>query len=422
MLEITQPVLQWANARMGSVAVIVISGLLSGCSDTPTGNITLNEPNGMVLNPPEFLQGRAINQNNLAARVSAVADGVTYEAVQTNLTSAPWMGQVYVPEGSNPTVNVMWVETQVIGLQPVYNEELPLAVFSATLGDVDTNRSLEITTDQYTTQSTAENPLPQLDVDSDGASNFEERQAGSRPGDAQDIPSSVLILYSEQSPVIDGEYDDIWNTAQYRDQDGQVLGIDKWLVGLGIMDPALGDNMRWGAMHDGTYLYFIVFAENGPNQTPIGDSGDVLYDDDSVDIYLDGNNSKGASYDGVDDIHFIVALLGDDSLANDSASDNARIQTVVNSSPIDLTAIEYAVCLCGGNGPNDQQVYEIRLNLERLKIPIDTTFGLDVSINNDNNGGVRDAKWTWFNDTGVDDTWRFPLRMGNARLEPPPTN
>ena len=247
----------------------------------------------------------------------------------------------------------------MIGLQAVYNGELPLAMFSADVGDVDTNQSLEIARDQYTTRSTAENPLPQLDVDGDGASNFEERQAGSRPGDAQDIPSSVLILYREEGPVIDGEYDELWNTAQYRDQDGEVLGIDKWLIGLGIIDSSVGSNMRWGGLHDGTYLYLIVFAENGPNQTPIGDSGEVLYDDDSVDIYLDGNNSKGAGYDGVDDIHFIIALLDGDTLANDSDSDSARIQTVVNSSPIDLTAIEYAVCLCGGNGLDDQQVYEI---------------------------------------------------------------
>ncbi|MDB4223841.1 hypothetical protein N9850_08710, partial [Granulosicoccus sp.] len=405
MFEISQPILKITSARISGVVLLIICGVLSGCSDTPTGDITLNEPGGMVLSPPEFLQARAINQNNVAARVSVVADGVTYEAVQTNSTSAPWIGQVYVPEGSSPTVNVMWVETQVIGLLPVYNGELPLAMFSADVGDVDTNQSLEITTDQYTTRSTTENPVPLLDVDSDGASNIEERQAGSRPGDAQDIPSSVLILYREESPVIDGEYDELWNTAQYRDQDGEVLGIDKWLIGEGIMDPSLGSNMRWGAMHDGTYLYLIVFAENGPYQTPNGDSGDILYEDDSVDIYLDGNNSKGAGYDGVDDIHFIIALLDGDTLANDSDSDSARIQTVVNSSPIDLTAIEYAVCLCGGNGLDDQQVYEIRLNLEALNIPVDTTFGLDVSINNDNNGGVRDAKWAWFNDTGVDDTW-----------------
>ena len=83
--------------RISGVALIVISGVLSGCSDTPTGDITLNELGGVVLSPPEILQARAINQNNLTARVSVVVDGVTYEAVQTNATSAPWIGQVYVP-------------------------------------------------------------------------------------------------------------------------------------------------------------------------------------------------------------------------------------------------------------------------------------------------------------------------------------
>ena len=421
MLEISQSILKMTSARISSVALIVMSGLVSSCSDTPAGNITLNEPGGMVLSPPEFLQARTINQNNLAARVSVVADGVAYDAVQTNSTNAPWIGQVYVPEGSNPTVNVMWVETQVTGLQPVYDEELPLAMFSAALGSLDTDQSLEITTDQYTTRSTDENPLPQLDLDSDGASNFEERQAGSRPGDAQDIPSRVLIPYSEQSPVIDDSYDSLWNTAQYRDQNVELLSINNWLVGLGIVDPSVPSDMRWGAMHDGTYLYLIVLAEKWPNKTPFGDSGANVYEDDSVDIYLDGNNSNGTGYDGVDDFHVIIGLVDENADPNNSDSDSGRIQIGVNSSPIDITAIEYAVCLCG-DGPEDQQVYEIRLHLEALNIPVGTTFGLDLSINNDINGGVRDAKWSWSNDTGMDDTWRFPLRMSNARLERPPTN
>ena len=86
------------------------------------------------------------------------------------------------------------------------------------------------------------------------------------------------------------------------------------------------------------------------------------------------------------------------------------------SAPIDPAAIRFGVCLCQG----DQQIYEFRIDLNAGRIPTDTTFGFEININNDVDGGIRDAKWAWFNDTGVDDTWRFPLKMGNVRLEAPP--
>jgi len=402
--------------RAGALIFLVSSAFLSACSDSSTGDLTINQPDGLVLSPPDFLQGRAIVQSNLTPRVTVVADGVNFEAVQTNSTSAPWIGQVFVPQGSNPIVDIMWVEKEVAGLPADYNGELPLAVTTIEVDNIVVNEAMEVTTDQYITRSTERNPQPLLDIDNDGASNIEERQAGSRPGDQSDIPSSVLILYNDRSPIIDGQFDSIWNTAQFRDQDVEELEVENLLINNGVVDLAVADDFRWAAMHDGTYLYVMVFAERGINQTPVGDSGEVVYQDDAVDIYWDGDNSKGASYDGIDDHHIIVALLAENGAANNSSSADSRIQVGDNSVPIDSSAIEYAVCLCNG----DQQIYEFRLELAALSIPIDSTFGFEVNINNDADGAVRDAKWAWFNDTGIDDTWRFPLRMGNVRLEPLP--
>ncbi len=59
----------------------------------------------------------------------------------------------------------------------------------------------------------------------------------------------------------------------------------------------------------------------------------------------------------------------------------------------------------------------MKLDLQRAGISIGESFGLDIQLNNDVDGGERDAKWAWANDTGQDDTWRFPIRMGTARLE-----
>jgi hypothetical protein len=400
--------------RTGALVLLASSALLSSCSDAPTGNVAINQADGMVINPPEFLQGRAIVQTNLTPRVTVVADGVSYDAVQTNSTSAPWIGQVYVPEGSNPIVNIMWVETQVPGLAASLNGELPLAITTVSVDNIIVNEA--VTTGRYITRSTEENPQPLLDVDSDGASNIEERQAGSRPGDPNDIPPSVLVLYNDLAPNIDGQFDSLWNTAQFWDLNGAELGISNLLLDNGVVDTAIGNDFRWAAMHDGSFMYLMVFAERGASQTPTGDFEALVYEDDSVDIYWDGNNSKGASYDGVDDFHVIVGLLAEDGKPNRSTAADARIQIGDRSVPLDLAALQYAVCLCDG----DQQIYEFRFDLAAMEIPVDSTFGFELNINNDADGGARDAKWAWFNGTGIDDTWRFPLRMGNVRLEPLP--
>ncbi|MFK8075185.1 MAG: sugar-binding protein [Granulosicoccus sp.] len=388
---------------------------VSACTDTPNGSATLNQPDGMVISAPEFLNARAIVQGNLDARVSVEIDGVDYPATRTSATASPWVGQVFVPVGSDPRLKITWVETDVAELPVSFQGELPLAVYDRNIGQAITvNQSVEIETGDYQTSTSDTNPLPQLDADSDGASNLEERQAGSRPGDARDIPPSVLILYTDRAPVIDGRYDSLWGQAQFLDQQRESLTIENVVLDDGVVQDGEDRNFKWAAMHDGEYLYVLVFAERGPQQSPHGDSPELFFQDDSVDIYWDGNNSKGASYDGFDDYHVITALLGSDGGENQSSQPaTSRMQFGDRSAPIDPAAIRFGVCLCQG----DQQIYEFRIDLNAGRIPTDTTFGFEININNDVDGGIRDAKWAWFNDTGVDDTWRFPLKMGNVRLE-----
>ncbi|MGK0228847.1 MAG: hypothetical protein ACI9US_001510 [Gammaproteobacteria bacterium] len=56
--------------RAGALALFLATGILSGCSNAPTGKVALNQTDGMVIHPPEFLQGRAIVQTNLRPRVT----------------------------------------------------------------------------------------------------------------------------------------------------------------------------------------------------------------------------------------------------------------------------------------------------------------------------------------------------------------
>jgi len=140
--------------------------------------------------------------------VSVNVNGLDMDVIQTSETSAPWIGEVFVPSGSNPTVNITWVETGVTGMPLDMQGELPLAVYNSPIGEaIDVNSVFEINTAEYLTSGTEQFPLPMLDIDNDGFSNLEERQAGSRPADEQDIPPTVSILYTDRSPVLDGRFD-----------------------------------------------------------------------------------------------------------------------------------------------------------------------------------------------------------------------
>lgn len=398
----------------GLLAAVTL--LLSACSDSPSGQVNVNQSGGVELSAPDFLQSRAIVRNNLDARVSVVADGVTYVATQTQ-SGSNWVGEVFIPEGSDAELNVMWVETDVEGLPDALNGELPLAAFSTTIPNVTENRAVQVLTQQYVTESTAAQPMPQLDLDDDGDSNLTERTAGSRPNDALDRPAAVTILFNETAPVIDGRFDPIWNNAQFLDQQRNPLNIDELMIDEGVTELGEDRELKWAAMHDGEYLYVLVFGEKEAQQTPFGDSASV-FNDDAVDLFWDGDNSKLATYDGVDDFQAIIALLSGagDGSANQSGSPTSRFEWGDRSTIIDESAFEFAICLCEG----EQQIYEIKLDLAAAKIPIDSTIGFDIQLNNDVNGGVRDAKWAWFDESGADNTWRFPLRMGTARLEPRP--
>ena len=420
-------------ARVCALALIAVSGFLSGCSNESSGTIAVNQTDGIVLYPPEFLLRRNINQENLAVRayLHDEVNNVRYNAMQTNTGTNPWVGNaINVPEGLKLSINVVWEETEVEDLPDEENGVLALAIYyvhpdDADWGPIDISSAVDVQIAEFSTQSNdAWSPdLPSLDMDNDGASNFDERVADTDPNDGTDTPPpsqepEVLIRYSDQGPVIDGIYDSLWEPyAQFQDQNSNSLGFGNAVIlpDDGSVDPAMANDFKWGAIHDGQYLYLYVAAESGSYQTPNSDSEEA-YQDDSVDVYVDGDLSGGFSYDGVDDFHVTIGLLSENGGANNSSEVGGRMEVVVPSVTIDdLSVIQYAVCLC----PEGQR-YEIRLDLAALKIPVGTTFGFELDINNDVNGGERDAKWAWSNDTGEDDTYRYPALMGTVRLEPAP--
>ncbi|ASJ71048.1 CBM9 family sugar-binding protein [Granulosicoccus antarcticus] len=404
-----------------AVPVVLLGACNTGSSDGE-GGLNLNESSGLTLSKPGFLISRAIDESLVEARVSVDVDGINYPATQLSASTngSAWKGELFVPEGSDANLMVNWVETGVEGLPAELNSELLLASYERLIPAVSENQSITLDADAYVVASTEENPRPDLDIDADGFGNLQERLEGTDPNDLAEGPPEVVIFYTDQTPVIDGSFDPLWNNAQYFDTNSSDLLINNVLIDNDVIQPGEPDrSYRWAGMHDGQFLYLMVFSELDGAQTPFGDSFE-LFNDDAIDIFLDGNNSKGASYDGIDDYHAIISLLstlGEDS-ANSSDSPNTRFDLGGQSAPIDVSAFEFATCICQSTG--EQQIYEVSIDLQRAGITVGESFGLDIQLNNDVDGGMRDAKWAWHNDTGEDNTWRFPIRMGTARLEPEP--
>ena len=65
-----------------------------------------------------------------------------------------------------------------------------------------------------------------------------------------------------------------------------------------------------------------------------------------------------------------------------------------------------------------QQLYEIRVKLSSIGLAPGETFGLEVAVNDDDDGGDRDYKFGWWALPDYDDDWRQPSVFGKAKLQP----
>ena len=212
-----------------------------------------------------------------------------------------------------------------------------------------------------------------------------------------------------ESPLIDGEYDNVWDRAVFTDYNGEVLAIDNFIWGRDNSRADGATEFQWLALHDGTYLYLYVMGEQVENATLVADS-DFVWNDDNIELFLDGDNSKGSSYDGINDYQLFIPhlKLKDPLEANNSNDTDSRRH--VGSDPFRSdpwpTDIAFATCLCA----TDRHAWEIRVGLEQIDITVGQPFGIDLQYSDDHDGGRRNAKWGWklVNPDMIDDAWNNP--------------
>jgi len=364
--------------------------------------------------PAQLLAVRAIDRTQLRAEVSFNGNPVEGE-----IEGDTWTGAFNIPPDPPFSIQITWIEN--------FMGDLALATLTTAPQTVNRNGTISIDQNDYSTEV--------LDADSDGFSNLVERNAGSDPRNPNEVPNSsadnqrdpgmlinanqgdnenlavdlrIARIEANQAPAIDGLYDDIWNSAFFVDNNGDTLRIDNLMVDQGADRADNDTEFQWFALHDDTNLYLFVLGEESGMQTHFRDSVRAFHDD-NLNLHFDGNNSKGAGYDGVDDMHILIPLI-------DSGDSLARTERGPNSIPIP-SDLEFANCLC----VLDQSTWEIRIPLASLNIERNRPFGIEIQIDEDNDGGSRDAKYGWAHPSRIDEdtdlTWRIPSVMGTGILE-----
>ena len=195
---------------------------------------------------------------------------------------------------------------------------------------------------------------------------------------------AISVLEAERPPAIDGKIDELW-------EDVPSHRIQHHAYSPTASDDDLTAEFR--TMYDDNALYVLVDVTD---DELVNDSAEFWLDD-TVEIYLDADNSKDPTY-GQNDYQYWFAW--------DSASPEmgeTRHQKTEE--------VAYAFART-----EDGYRVEIKFPWSTLGTAPDAgqRIGLDVQVNDDDDGGGRDTKYMWHARDDV--AWENPSVFGNAEL------
>ncbi len=199
------------------------------------------------------------------------------------------------------------------------------------------------------------------------------------------LPVQAPAIYrTDDSIIIDEAIEMAWFSTPE-------MGINNVTVGSRTSD----FSAQWKGLWDATNLYLLVEVND---EALFRDSGAGWYMDDGVEVFIDGDNSSGGSYDGVNDFQFGFTW-------------NDEVIKIGNNSINDITGINFAL-----------YATEVGYNLE-ASIPWSTIgvnpelrsdIGFDVAIDDDDNGGDRECAVASIFTT--DNAWHNPSVFGDVPL------
>ncbi|WP_191968572.1 sugar-binding protein [Cellvibrio sp. KY-GH-1] len=194
------------------------------------------------------------------------------------------------------------------------------------------------------------------------------------------VCTSPAIGFSGSAPVVDTSVDSLWNSVPARNIDNVTLG--------GRPADYAG---KWRAIATADRLFLLVEVND---VTKTNDSGASWWEDDVIEIFIDGNNSKGTSYDGIND--FQLGFRWNDAAIQVGGNSVNRTNGIVKS--------HYATA--------SGHTLEVSIPWATIGVTpaVGDRIGLDVSVDDDDNGGARDSQLTSFATTAMG--WSDPSLFG----------
>jgi len=189
-------------------------------------------------------------------------------------------------------------------------------------------------------------------------------------------------------PVIDGVIDDVWSTATEQDMPLTVNGSAP-------SGPADASGL-WRVLWDWEHIYALVIIKDD-----ILDEDDGNWNDDSVEFYVDGDNSKGSTVD--DNDHQYTVRWNHEEIETPSALHNGEPS---------LVGFEYAIVTTGSG-----YIYEVRIPWTSIIAEppgAGDLIGIDMYYNDDDDGSGRDTQIAWHSTEGAG--WNTPSFWGTAQL------
>jgi hypothetical protein len=210
------------------------------------------------------------------------------------------------------------------------------------------------------------------------------------------INTNLDVYKTNSPPAIDGNQEDSWlKFPQFNDQ---VYGAQNSADNFDqkIVDDWTDARFRFWTVWDASNIY--LFIKVWDDKKVLNAASGYAYDSDGIELFFDGNNSKGQAYDGANDNQIRFER-------KDSAPTDVDLSLAFDKNLIHFANKETA------EGWN----LELSIPMSALKInPSEgAKFGFEIQMN-DNDTGARDVMRKWWN--WNDNSWSNPSVLGTAEL------
>ena len=178
-----------------------------------------------------------------------------------------------------------------------------------------------------------------------------------------DESGRLIVPETSVAPVIDGELDDVWQDAS----EESLLITDIINATSAVPEDESDLSGAFKVMYDDDNFYFFIAVQDSVLDYTFSD-----WQGDSVEIFFDGDNSKGSTYDGVNDNQIRIN------------TDDVELADIGSSLPVDGTAFKVLLTDVGYN-------IEAAFPLEKLQIVPENVFGFEVQLNDNDDGSGRET-------------------------------